>query len=65
MFSLLLRLSVLLRSLGSAGPWLGGFFMSALAPGGPAFAVLAEVQAEDSVVVGLVLRGNSLVGPEV
>ena len=27
--------------------------MSALAPGGPALAVLAEVQAEDGVVVGV------------
>jgi hypothetical protein len=41
------------RSLGTTGPWLGGFIMSALAPGGLVLAVLAEVQAEDGVIVGV------------
>jgi hypothetical protein len=44
-------LTVLIRSLGSIGHRLGGFLVSAFAPGVPAFAVLAEVQAENRAVV--------------
>jgi hypothetical protein len=47
----LLRLTVLIRSLGSIGRRLGSFLMSAFASGESAFAVLAEVQTENRAVV--------------